>query len=681
MANKLTQRTKSIVSSSSTLSSTPSSLYSINLSSSEHNHQQSTALLLPQNSIHSSSSSNNNNSGNHCNNHYSLEPLKERQSTLSSSKDDDEDDTTMMKSSPMKSFLQQQTTKISIGFTSLANSPPELSKAYLLKFLDSYSYFSFSLIFTLFLSEEFGMSDVRAGTIYGAWGALITVFGLFTGTVIDRLGVAKCLRIGFVLSFLSRLMILCTTSEGILLMNLLISLPFSNCLGIPVLTVGIRRYTNEENRGFAFGLFYVVMNVGALVAGPLVDYVTLYYNGQNEEHGMENNDAMDTDGTTTEDADAINNATMDSAATSLEWSMNANRAVILSGVVANFIAVIVAFTVREIKVDASSSSSRLESTKYATTSSSSTLNADENNEQSNNNNNGGSNNAPKIKEFQPIQGSSYEILWETMRTPNFRRFLVVCLLTINVRMVFRHLDGTLPKYMIREFGENTPKGRVYAINPAIIIFLVPIVTAATTAVDPLLMIHRGTYVSALSVFFLAFSTSLPACVMFVITLSIGEAIWSPRLYDYTMSVAQEGREGTYMALSSAPLFLAKLPVGFLSGVLLQKYCPETMAEGEVRHSKTMWWIIGLTTIVSPILITLLWGYISGGEDGEGGGGVVRKNSHDGRAMNHHELLMAKDEDDGFVQEDVDSSEHSYQHRPLTSNISLPRVRSTERPIV
>jgi hypothetical protein len=70
-----------------------------------------------------------------------------------------------------------------------------------------------------------------------------------------------------------------------------------------------------------------------------------------------------------------------------------------------------------------------------------------------------------------------------------------------------------------------------------------------------------------------------------------------------------------MALSSAPLFLAKLPVGLLSGVLLQKYCPETLNEenGEIRHSKTMWLIIGLSTICSPILITLLWGYLSGGD--------------------------------------------------------------------
>ena len=44
----------------------------------------------------------------------------------------------------------------------------------------------------------------------------------------------------------------------------------------------------------------------------------------------------------------------------------------------------------------------------------------------------------------------------------------------------------------------------------------------------------------------------------------------------------EGREGTYMAQSSAPLFLAKLPVGFMSGKLLQRYCPKHLGKGEVR---------------------------------------------------------------------------------------------------
>lgn len=53
------------------------------------------------------------------------------------------------------------------------------------------------------------------------------------------------------------------------------------------------------------------------------------------------------------------------------------------------------------------------------------------------------------------------------------------------------------------------------------------------------MIKYGGFVSAASPFFLAMSTSTWAAVMFVVTLSFGEAIWSPRLYDYTMSIAPE----------------------------------------------------------------------------------------------------------------------------------------------
>lgn len=182
---------------------------------------------------------------------------------------------------------------------------------------------------------------------------------------------------------------------------------------------------------------------------------------------------------------------------------------------------------------------------------------------------------------------------------------------INVRQIFRHLDATWPKYMIREFGPDVPKGTIYAINPILIIVLVPIVSATTSHIDPLVMIHAGSYISAASVFWLVLAPqSINASILFMIFLSVGESVWSPRLNDYTVSVSEEGREGTYMALSSAPLFLAKLPVGILSGILLEKYCPETLQDGQERQSRMMWLIIGLLTTTSPILLTCCWGYVS-----------------------------------------------------------------------
>lgn len=444
----------------------------------------------------------------------------------------------------MVTHIRQITSKVNEGIRSIQNSPSELWLAYILKFLDSFSYFSFSIIFTLFLSADFGYSDLSAGTIYGAWGALVTLFGLFTGTLIDNLGVSLSLRIGFAIQLIAKMMIFFTTSKTILMISLTL-LSLGGCLGIPVLTVGIRRYTNDENRGFAFGLFYVIMNFAALISGPIVDFCTILF------HKEKDNEV----GTS--------------------WSFSGYRLVVLLGIFTNILACIVVLKVKEIKVGS---------------------NDDESSP-------GGQ---QQVEKFHPSKAAPMKIMRETITSPDFWRFLTVCLITMNIRMIFRHLDATLPKYMVREFGEDVPKGTIYSINPLMIMILVPLITAATTKVDPLVMIHHGCYISAASIFFLAFWTSIPSCILFVMVLSIGESIWSPRLYDYTCKIAKEGREGTYMALASAPLFLAKLPVGLMSGYLLQKYCPE---EG-TRNSQMMWLIVGLITATSPVLLTLLWGYIS-----------------------------------------------------------------------
>lgn len=141
------------------------------------------------------------------------------------------------------------------GLKLLSGSPSELYTTYALKFLDSFSYFSFSLIFTLFLTADFGYSDAMAGTIYGAWGALVTLFGLLTGVIVDRLGVAASLRIGFGLQLIAKCLIFYTTSRTTLMLGIGL-LSIGGCLGIPVLSIGIRRYTTAKNRGFAFGTVY-----------------------------------------------------------------------------------------------------------------------------------------------------------------------------------------------------------------------------------------------------------------------------------------------------------------------------------------------------------------------------------------------------------------------------------------
>eukprot|EP01035_Chromulina_nebulosa_P020791 gene20791-26953_t len=114
------------------------------------------------------------------------------------------------------------------------------------------------------------------------------------------------------------------------------------------------------------------------------------------------------------------------------------------------------------------------------------------------------------------------------------------------------------------------------------------------------MIKYGGYITALSPFCMVITNSIWGSVWFAVILSIGEAIWSPRVYDYTMTIAPEGREASFSALSSAPLFAAKIPVGLMSGYLMSKYLPES----GIKHGQTMWLIIGLVTLTSPIGITI-----------------------------------------------------------------------------
>ena len=316
--------------------------------------------------------------------------------------------------------LRNWSNQIINGFTSLKDSPSELYKIYILKFLDSYSYFSFSIIFTLYLSDEFHYNDIQAGTYYGFYGAMITIYGLLTGFIVDNIGVSKSLRLGFIISCISRIFIFTTTSQTILLFNILGLLPIGNCLGIPVLTTAIRRYTLSGNRGFAYGLFYVIMNIAALLSGPIVDIITIKYNNNNNNTSPR--------------------ALLLSESSEEEWTLTGNRLIVLTGVIANVIAVFVSLTVREIKLVDNNKPTGVTAVSTITTSSNYKDNVGgDNNEDSNNFHNEGlvvevvdaaidhqeaelqqqQQQSDNVTAFTPLKGSPQEILKETIQTKRF----------------------------------------------------------------------------------------------------------------------------------------------------------------------------------------------------------------------------------------------------------------------
>lgn len=422
----------------------------------------------------------------------------------------------------------------------LSEAPRELWLIFALKFLSSYAYFSLSLVLTIFLTDEFGMSDTAAGWAYGAYGVMSTFFGLLCGWFIDYLGVRASLLIGALVGAFSRFVIALTLSRRTAVLILYTLLPFAECLGIPIMTIGIKRYTNARNRTFAFSLFYSMMNVAALCAGPLVDLSRTFFG----------------DGITFR-LDPLGH----------DVRLTGLRLIILSSAVATAaMCIVVLVGIREIHVDETGN----------------------------------------LSEFTPNRESPLEQTLNVLREPAFWRLTVFTLLLVGVRLVFRHLDATMPKYLVRQFGPLAPFGLIYAINPFLIIFLVPVIGLLTRKIDSFPMIVAGSFVSAVSPFWLCVKQSYVSVVLFMVTLSIGEAVYSPRVYEYTMEVSAHGSEGLYSSLSSAPLFSVKLLVGGMSGWLLSSFMPAYGA----HHGNILWGIIGLTSLTSPILMWLLREYIS-----------------------------------------------------------------------
>ena len=197
-----------------------------------------------------------------------------------------------------------------------------------------------------------------------------------------------------------------------------------------------------------------------------------------------------------------------------------------------------------------------------------------------------------------------------------------------LKIITISMDYVFPKFGIRELGDGAPIGQLSVINNYMVILFVPILGVMTLRFAAYRMVIIGGTICAASVFIMALPTSWfvplangpfgtfvhhyylgltgpvhPYYVMialYIIIFSIGEACYSPRVYEYAAAIAPKGQEASYAALSYIPLFLGKLLVGG-GGYLLKTYCPETGP----RHSDIMWLYMALGVTVAPIgLLTL-----------------------------------------------------------------------------
>jgi len=193
-----------------------------------------------------------------------------------------------------------------------------------------------------------------------------------------------------------------------------------------------------------------------------------------------------------------------------------------------------------------------------------------------------------------------------LRDTKFSFFIFIL---IPVQTLFAHQWLTLPQYVDRAFEPWVSQNMEFFVNlnPLLIFLLTPLVAALTSKVDVYRMMIIGTLVMAVPTFLLALGPHVLPLMIYILLMSIGEAMWQPRFLQLAAEIAPEGKTGQYMGIAQFPWFLTKLLTSIYSGTMLAHYVPET----GVRNSETLWLLYGAIAMVSPISLFLARRWMAG----------------------------------------------------------------------
>jgi MFS family permease len=420
----------------------------------------------------------------------------------------------------------------------------------------------------LWLSKDLGFSDQAAGALVGwVWAPAMTIFTLLAGSLTDAVGLRRTFFLGVAICTVARTIMIGTTNPILALGCGVLPLAVGEALGTPVLLAATRVYSTTAQRSIAFSIIYAIMNVGYWAAGNIFDFVR----------------SLD-----------------------LHLSIGGFQptphqqlfAVSLAFEILLFPAIYFLRRDRETR-DSSEDTGMLNAV---------------------------------LRTVRQSAAQTAQLFHRLVKQSAFYRLLVFFLFIGFLKAIFLQMDYVFPKFGDRVMGLHAPVGKIAAINSIIIILLAPVVGALTQRMASYRVVIIGSIICALSVFVMALPTDSfigithsaigqwlghaylrlsgpihPYYIMsaiYLIIFSIGEAFYSPRVYEYAAAIAPEGQEASYGSLAYLPFLVGKLLVG-TGGWLLAAFCP---ANGP-HHPGQMWLIFALAASVAPLGLIVFGPYI------------------------------------------------------------------------
>jgi MFS family permease len=458
-------------------------------------------------------------------------------------------------------------------FTVLKGAQRELWLTFLIKFLIYTAYSVTNKTMVLWLSKDLGFNDQAAGAIVGwVWAPAMTIFTLLAGSLTDAIGLRRTFFLGVAVCTVARTVMVTTTVPWLALTCGVLPLAVGEALGTPVLLAATRVYSTTAQRSISFSIIYALMNVGYLAAGYIFDFIR----------------SLDLH---------LNIAGFQPTPHEQLFGVSLAFEILL------FPAIY--FLRRNVgREDAATEASRARSGIWS----------------------------EMMRTMRKGANDTAALFHRLIGQSAFYRLLAFFLLIGFLKAIFLQMDYVFPKFGDREMGLHAPVGKLAGINAILIIVLAPVVGALTQRIPSYRVVIIGSIICAAGVFIMALPTDwfVPAAnsalggalghgylrltgaihpyyvmsALYLTVFSVGEAFYSPRVYEYAASIAPPGQEASYGSLAYLPFLVGKLLVG-TSGWLLATFCPE---HGP-RRSDILWLIFALAASVAPIGLVLFRRYI------------------------------------------------------------------------
>jgi len=173
---------------------------------------------------------------------------------------------------------------------------------------------------------------------------------------------------------------------------------------------------------------------------------------------------------------------------------------------------------------------------------------------------------------------------------------------VGCKLVFSLLFFMLPKMITQDDGENAPFGMYMSAAPLSIILFVLFLAPVHALYQPYDLILVGTLIGTFAPLPMFMGLNMINFMLFILIVSFAEALYSPMVNVFTFNFTTEGREGTFLTLTAAPVYFTMALTGIIGGYLLENFYPAQEDASRKRQPDVIWITIIACSAVSTFAL-------------------------------------------------------------------------------